>query len=113
MALCFHSFGQRGNREENCLLQKYEQCAVFDTTASQVKIKILNFKKYLKNHKKVKLGFEGHKKYYTMNAQGACISWVKGHLAYIFLENELMCTIPLKGLSDTKRGIVWCIELWL
>ena len=48
-----------------------------------------------------------------MNAQGECISWVKGHLAYIFLENELMCTIPLKGSPDTKRGIVWCIELWL
>ncbi|OJJ23514.1 hypothetical protein BKI52_03890 [marine bacterium AO1-C] len=108
-----NGFAQSSNREENCLIKKYERCAVFDTIANQIKVKILNFKRYQQQKQQVKLGFEGHKKYYTMNAKGECISWVKSNLVYIYLNDQLMCTLPLQKLLGVKGGSSWCVELWL
>ena len=109
----FTLFGQAKESKIRCQVRKYEVCAIYDTTASSVKIKILNYRQYLQKGKSIQLSFAKHPKYYPINDQGECGSWLKGDLVYILIDNKISCTIPLKEAFKVRSGVRVCIDLWL
>lgn len=109
----FRLFGQAKGNRPGCQVRKYAVCGIYDTTASSIEVKVLNYKQYLQQGKTVKLGFAKHSKYYPMSNQGACFSWLKSDLVYILVDDKIVCTIPLKGAFRVRGGVRVCIDLWL